>query len=158
MEVLYNLVIHESIYPNKSIPWTKGRKKHPAPLLTSQNATIPRAEAPDVCRKRDLCLQELVETEHNYVEALNMLCRKFLEPLRRVLNEEQIMKIFGEIPVSYWMASLYCIVCFTSSPSYRFCLVCLTREIGAKTGIDGVCHCLRISFFSPFLLLCFDIL
>ncbi|KAK8396713.1 hypothetical protein O3P69_005000 [Scylla paramamosain] len=63
-----------------------------------QNATIPRPEAPDISRKRDLCLQELVETEHNYVEALNMLCRKFLEPLRRVLNEEQIKKIFGKIP------------------------------------------------------------
>ncbi|XP_045122292.1 protein vav-like isoform X4 [Portunus trituberculatus] len=65
------------------------------------NATIPRPEAPDLCRKRDLCLQELIETEHNYVEALNMLCRKFLEPLRRVLNEEQIKKIFGKIPELY---------------------------------------------------------
>ncbi|XP_063843882.1 protein vav-like isoform X2 [Scylla paramamosain] len=67
-------------------------------LLHDVNATIPRPEAPDISRKRDLCLQELVETEHNYVEALNMLCRKFLEPLRRVLNEEQIKKIFGKIP------------------------------------------------------------
>ncbi|XP_050733088.1 protein vav-like isoform X11 [Eriocheir sinensis] len=62
------------------------------------DAAVPRVEAPDLTRKRDLCLQEIVETENNYVTALNMLCTKFLEPLKRKLHEEQIKKIFGCIP------------------------------------------------------------
>ncbi|KAG0714613.1 Protein vav [Chionoecetes opilio] len=32
----------------------------------NKNIIIPRPEAPEASRKRDLCLQELVETEHNY--------------------------------------------------------------------------------------------
>ncbi|XP_050733086.1 protein vav-like isoform X9 [Eriocheir sinensis] len=63
-----------------------------------QDAAVPRVEAPDLTRKRDLCLQEIVETENNYVTALNMLCTKFLEPLKKKLHEEQIKKIFGCIP------------------------------------------------------------
>ncbi|XP_050733091.1 protein vav-like isoform X14 [Eriocheir sinensis] len=62
------------------------------------DAAVPRVEAPDLTRKRDLCLQEIVETENNYVTALNMLCTKFLEPLKKKLHEEQIKKIFGCIP------------------------------------------------------------
>lgn len=70
-----------------------------------QDAPVPRVEAPDLSRKRDLCLQEIVETERNYVTALNMLCTKFLEPLKKVLSEEQIKNIFGCIPVSLMAAS-----------------------------------------------------
>ncbi|XP_068239226.1 protein vav isoform X3 [Palaemon carinicauda] len=48
--------------------------------------------------KRDLCLEELVETEHNYVDALEMLTDKFYRPLREVIGEEQCKKIFSTIP------------------------------------------------------------
>ncbi|ROT82142.1 Guanine nucleotide exchange factor VAV2 [Penaeus vannamei] len=48
--------------------------------------------------KRDLCLQELIETENNYVEALEMLTNKFLRPLRELIEESQIVKIFSKIP------------------------------------------------------------
>ncbi|XP_050733080.1 protein vav-like isoform X4 [Eriocheir sinensis] len=67
-------------------------------LKPKEDAAVPRVEAPDLTRKRDLCLQEIVETENNYVTALNMLCTKFLEPLKKKLHEEQIKKIFGCIP------------------------------------------------------------
>ncbi|XP_071521753.1 protein vav isoform X2 [Panulirus ornatus] len=48
--------------------------------------------------KRDLCLQELVETESNYVDALEMLCKTFHMPLRKLISEEQLRKIFCKIP------------------------------------------------------------
>nr|XP_053643737.1 guanine nucleotide exchange factor VAV3-like isoform X2 [Cherax quadricarinatus] len=48
--------------------------------------------------KRDLCLQELVETESNYVDALHMLCNKFYKPLGKLISEEQLKKIFCKIP------------------------------------------------------------
>ncbi|KAK3872573.1 hypothetical protein Pcinc_022351, partial [Petrolisthes cinctipes] len=48
--------------------------------------------------RRDLCLQELMETEHNYVEALRMLCDKFYKPLKKLIPEDQLKKIFCKIP------------------------------------------------------------
>ncbi|XP_066961659.1 protein vav-like isoform X3 [Macrobrachium rosenbergii] len=48
--------------------------------------------------KRDLCLEELVETEHNYVDALEMLTNQFYRPLREVIGEEQCKRIFSTIP------------------------------------------------------------
>ncbi|KAK7078489.1 hypothetical protein SK128_023086 [Halocaridina rubra] len=48
--------------------------------------------------KRDLCLQELVETEGNYVQALEMIASEFYRPLKGLINEEQCRKIFSTIP------------------------------------------------------------
>ncbi|XP_022668184.1 protein vav-like isoform X2 [Varroa destructor] len=38
--------------------------------------------------KRDLCIQELLETEKNYIQALQMIRKKFQQPLEPVLRED----------------------------------------------------------------------
>ena len=38
--------------------------------------------------KRDYCAQELVETEKNYVDALNMIHKNFFQPLRGFVPKE----------------------------------------------------------------------
>ncbi|XP_045593761.1 protein vav isoform X2 [Procambarus clarkii] len=60
----------------------------------------PIQEAPKAWpkEKRDLCLQELVETESNYVHALHMLCNNFYKPLKKLISDEQLKKIFCKIP------------------------------------------------------------
>ena len=44
--------------------------------------------------KRDHCLKELVETEKNYVDALDMIIKNFVNPLRGVISREDRQKIF----------------------------------------------------------------
>ena len=51
-------------------------------------------ELPVPRTKRDHCLRELVETEKNYVEALDMIVKSFVQPLRTVLSREDRQKIF----------------------------------------------------------------
>ncbi|KAI0230095.1 Guanine nucleotide exchange factor VAV2 [Lamellibrachia satsuma] len=47
--------------------------------------------------KRDYCIKELVETEKNYVEALNMIVKHFIRPLVKVLTSAQHQTIFMHI-------------------------------------------------------------
>ncbi|XP_076353877.1 protein vav-like isoform X4 [Tachypleus tridentatus] len=47
--------------------------------------------------KCDYCIKELVETEKNYVEALNMIIKHFIRPLKNVLKEEERRIIFMNI-------------------------------------------------------------
>ena len=49
--------------------------------------------------KRDYCLNELLETEANYVSVLEMLREKFMEPLRPLLGPEHTAAIFQGIQV-----------------------------------------------------------
>lgn len=44
--------------------------------------------------KRDFCIKELVETEKNYIEALNMILRHFFRPLKNVLGYHDRRTIF----------------------------------------------------------------
>ncbi|XP_037081776.1 protein vav-like isoform X2 [Pollicipes pollicipes] len=53
------------------------------------------AKAP--LEKRDYCLNELLETEANYVSVLEMLREKFMEPLRPLLGPEYTVTIFQGI-------------------------------------------------------------
>ncbi|XP_076314023.1 protein vav-like isoform X2 [Tachypleus tridentatus] len=47
--------------------------------------------------KRDYCIKELVETEKNYIEALNMIIKHFMRPLKSALKEEERKIIFLNI-------------------------------------------------------------
>ncbi|CAM1314468.1 VAV2 (predicted) [Pycnogonum litorale] len=47
--------------------------------------------------KRDFCIKELVETEKNYVEALNMIIKYFMRPLKTVIRPEDRKIIFTHI-------------------------------------------------------------
>ncbi|RWS24881.1 protein vav-like protein [Leptotrombidium deliense] len=47
--------------------------------------------------KRDYCIKELVETEKNYIEALNMIVRHFMRPLKGTLREDDRKIVFLHI-------------------------------------------------------------
>ncbi|XP_073981108.1 vav guanine nucleotide exchange factor isoform X2 [Rhodnius prolixus] len=51
--------------------------------------------------KRDFVINELIETEKNYIDVLNTLQRYFIRPLSNVLKEEDIKIIFGGIKELY---------------------------------------------------------
>lgn len=44
--------------------------------------------------RRECCIKELVETEKNYIEALNMIVRHFARPLRNIMNSNDWRTIF----------------------------------------------------------------
>ncbi|KAI1280472.1 Guanine nucleotide exchange factor VAV2 [Halotydeus destructor] len=57
--------------------------------------SLPQTSAwPAPAEKRDFCIKELVETENNYVEALNMMVRHFLRPLKNIMTQEDRHVIF----------------------------------------------------------------
>lgn len=47
--------------------------------------------------KRDFCIKELVETEKNYIEALNMIVKHFQRPLKDVISQNDRRIIFLHI-------------------------------------------------------------
>lgn len=47
--------------------------------------------------KRDFCIKELVETEKNYIEALNMIVKHFQRPLKDVISQNDRRVIFLHI-------------------------------------------------------------
>lgn len=47
--------------------------------------------------KRDFCIKELVETEKNYIEALNMIVKHFQRPLKDIISQEDRKVIFLHI-------------------------------------------------------------
>ncbi|XP_054717331.1 protein vav-like [Uloborus diversus] len=47
--------------------------------------------------KRDYCIKELIETEKNYIEALNMIIKHFMRPLKSILKPETRKVIFMNI-------------------------------------------------------------
>ncbi|XP_064457585.1 protein vav-like isoform X2 [Ornithodoros turicata] len=47
--------------------------------------------------KRDYCIKELIETEKNYIEALNMITRDFMRPLKDFLSLEEHEIVFKHI-------------------------------------------------------------
>lgn len=47
--------------------------------------------------KRDFCIKELVETEKNYIEALNMIVKHFQRPLKDIISQEDRRIIFLHI-------------------------------------------------------------
>lgn len=47
--------------------------------------------------KRDYCIRELAETEKNYIDALNMIIRHFVRPLKTVLSHNDRATIFLNI-------------------------------------------------------------
>ncbi|CAG2110284.1 unnamed protein product [Medioppia subpectinata] len=51
--------------------------------------------------KRDYCVKELVETEKNYCEALNMIVNQFIQPLSKVLRTSDRNSIFMHIKHLY---------------------------------------------------------
>ncbi|XP_072015671.1 guanine nucleotide exchange factor VAV2-like isoform X3 [Amphiura filiformis] len=54
-------------------------------------------EVPKEKKKRDYCIMEIVETEKNYVEALNSVISFFIRPLRTFLSASDREKIFMNI-------------------------------------------------------------
>lgn len=57
----------------------------------------PSTEQSSKTAKRDFCRTEIMETEKKYVEALSMLCDQFIKPLKRILDRQDIDKIFLNI-------------------------------------------------------------
>lgn len=47
--------------------------------------------------KRDYCIKELIETEKNYIEALNMIVKHFMRPLKSTIKAEDRKIIFMNI-------------------------------------------------------------
>lgn len=50
---------------------------------------------------RDHCVSELIETESNYVQALNMIINSFAKPLEPLLRREDNQVLFGHIKYFY---------------------------------------------------------
>ena len=48
--------------------------------------------------KRDYCVKELLETEKNYVDALNMIQKFFMRPLKCSMNAEDRAVVFFQMP------------------------------------------------------------
>ena len=66
----------------------EGRTPEELPLTSSW--TLPSD-------KRDYCLRELVDTEKNYIDALNMIIRHFVRPLKDVFPPKERRSIFLHI-------------------------------------------------------------
>lgn len=54
-------------------------------------------DSPAPLAKRDYCIRELVETEKNYIEALNMIMRHFVRPCKKILRSDYRRIIFKHI-------------------------------------------------------------
>lgn len=52
--------------------------------------------------KRDHVINELVETEKNYIDVITTLQRCFMRPLQNVLKEEDFRIIFMGVKVNYF--------------------------------------------------------
>jgi RhoGEF domain len=50
--------------------------------------------------QRDFVIKELLETENNYLEVLNALKYKFMQPLEKYLSKDELRTIFPTIKVS----------------------------------------------------------
>ncbi|KAH9361414.1 hypothetical protein HPB48_003912 [Haemaphysalis longicornis] len=66
-------------------------------LCAYQRVQVPAAAPTAPLEKRDYCIKELIETEKNYIEALNMITRDFMRPLKDVLTAEENEIIFKHI-------------------------------------------------------------
>lgn len=62
----------------------------PAKNLPASQAVLP-------VEKRDYCIKELIETEKNYIEALNMIIKHFMRPLKTALKPDVRKTIFMNI-------------------------------------------------------------
>ncbi|KAG1675829.1 Protein vav [Nymphon striatum] len=56
-----------------------------------------RSTASIPLEKRDYCIKELVETESNYIDALNMIVKHFMRPLKSVMRPEDRKVVFMHI-------------------------------------------------------------
>lgn len=65
--------------------------------VTLRVTEVPAAAPTAPLEKRDYCIKELIETEKNYIEALNMITRDFMRPLKDVLTAEENEIIFKHI-------------------------------------------------------------
>ncbi|XP_055630616.1 protein vav isoform X2 [Toxorhynchites rutilus septentrionalis] len=63
-------------------------------LCSIQNVTRNQIATAANFEQRDFVIKELVDTETNYLEALNALKYKFLQPLERILSKDIIVVIF----------------------------------------------------------------
>ncbi|XP_065290512.1 guanine nucleotide exchange factor VAV2 isoform X2 [Dermacentor albipictus] len=66
-------------------------------LCAFRRVQVPAAAPTAPLEKRDYCIKELIETEKNYIEALNMITRDFMRPLKDVLTPEENEIIFKHI-------------------------------------------------------------
>jgi guanine nucleotide exchange factor VAV len=55
--------------------------------------------------QRDFVIRELTETETNYLDVLNALKYKFMQPMEKLLKDE-IKTIFPRIKVTFMLRSL----------------------------------------------------
>ena len=70
--------------------------------------------------KRDYCAQELVETEKNYVDALNMIHKNFFLPLRGFVPKEDR---YAKVAVSF-LCAIGCCSCNCRLDSCQNCSCC----------------------------------
>ena len=56
--------------------------------------------------KRDYVINELIETEKNYVDVLNTIQKSFMRPLYNILRRDDYEIIFKEINVSAILISI----------------------------------------------------
>lgn len=54
-----------------------------------------------IVEKRDYVINELVETEKNYVDVLQTLLKCFIKPLIKIMKEDDFCTIFQGIKVSF---------------------------------------------------------
>ncbi|XP_077504211.1 proto-oncogene vav-like isoform X2 [Amblyomma americanum] len=66
-------------------------------LCAYRRVQVPAVAPTAPLEKRDYCIKELIETEKNYIEALNMITRDFMRPLKDVLTPEENEIIFKHI-------------------------------------------------------------
>lgn len=82
MYALYTFVRNQSIF---CIQFSTFRK------LTTSTASF---------EQRDFVIRELIDTETNYLEVLNALKYKFMQPMEKVLSKEETKSIYPKIKVS----------------------------------------------------------
>lgn len=56
--------------------------------MTSSSASI---------EQRDFVIRELVDTENNYLDVLNALRYKFMQPMEKLLTKDEVRAIFPKV-------------------------------------------------------------
>ena len=62
--------------------------------------------------RRSMCINEIVETERNYVKHLNMMITKFIQPMKAFVSENDIRILFANTEVI--------VCCFSNTHSIFF--------------------------------------
>ena len=81
----FSNIIEEDIYEDLC-SFKEGQGSHGDGI----NSSLPLPHLAKPKEKRDFCIKELIETEANYVDVLNMLKKNFIMPLSAMKDKDKV--------------------------------------------------------------------